>query len=475
MTAGAAACILGRPVTPALAMLLFYVALQLGVGVVVSRKVRDEDDYLVAGRSLGPLMTTASVFATWFGAETCIGAAGQVYDKGLHAVSADPFGYGLCLLVMGVVLAGPLWRRKVVTLADLFRQRYSPAVERTVAVLVIPSSILWAAAQIRAFGTVLAATGGITPELGMMIAVAIVLVYTTFGGMLADAYTDLLQGTVLVVSLVVLGVVALPDLPLVAGAWDAPAPTADPPAHLASGSAPAVLVTLNDWAIPVLGSLFAQELLMRISSSRSAPIARRSTLAAGVIYLVVGVVPVGLGLLGRTVVPGIDQADAVLPAVTRHYLGELGFIILSGALVSAILSTVDSALLACGSLVAHNLVPARVREQSPTAALRVARVSVVGLGLVAWALAHGSDGVHELVQEASAFGSTGVLVIGVMALTSRVGGPAAALTALFGGLASWVVLAHVIGSPVAYLGSLACAAGGYGVVAVLERRRAREA
>lgn len=459
--------------TPALAMLLFYVALQLGVGVVVSRKVRNEDDYLVAGRSLGPLMTTASVFATWFGAETCIGAAGQVYDKGLGAVSADPFGYGLCLLVMGVVLAGPLWRRKVVTLADLFRQRYSPAVERTVALLVIPSSILWAAAQIRAFGTVLAATGGLTPELGMMIAIAIVLVYTTFGGMLADAYTDLLQGTVLVVSLVVLAVVALPDLPALAQAWNAPAPapTAVPPAHLAAGSAPAALVTLNDWAIPVLGSLFAQELLMRISSSRSARIARRSTLAAGLIYLVVGVIPVGLGLLGRTVVPGIDQADAVLPAVTRHYLGELGFIILSGALVSAILSTVDSALLACGSLVAHNLVPARVREQSPTAALRVARASVVGLGLVAWGLAHGSDGVHELVQEASAFGSTGVLVIGVMALTSRVGGPAAALTALLGGLASWVVLAHVLGSPVAYLGSLLCAAGGYGVVAVLERRR----
>lgn len=452
-----------------LAMLLFYVALQLGVGVVVSRRVRTEDDYLVAGRSLGPLMATASVFATWFGAETCVGAAGQVYDKGLGAVSADPFGYGLCLLLMGAVLAGPLWRRGVVTLADLFRQRYSPVVERAVAILVIPSSILWAAAQIRAFGTVVAATGGVTPELGMLVAMVIVLVYTAFGGMLADAYTDLLQGAVLVVSLVVLAVVALPDAPLLVEAFAQPAPAPAPQARAAGA-----LVTLNDWAIPVLGSLFAQELLMRISSSRSDRVARRSTVRAGVIYLVVGVVPVGLGLLGRTVVPGIDEADAVLPAVTRHYLGELGFIILSGALVSAILSTVDSALLACGSLVAHNLVPARVRERSPTAALRVARASVVGLGLVAWGLAHGSDGVHELVQEASAFGSTGVLVIGVMAMTSRVGGPAAALAALVSGLGSWIVLAHGLGSPTAYLGSLACAAGAYAVVAVLERWRSRE-
>jgi Na+/proline symporter len=125
------------------------------------------------------------------------------------------------------------------------------------------------------------------------------------------------------------------------------------------------MVTLNDWAIPVLGSLFSQELLMRISSSHSARMARRSTLTAGVIYIVIGAIPVVLGLLGRMLVPGIDEADAVLPAITRYYLGELGFVILSGALISAILSTVDSALLACGSLMTHNLLPDSLRERSP--------------------------------------------------------------------------------------------------------------
>jgi solute:Na+ symporter, SSS family len=452
-----------------LAMLLLYVALQLGVGVYVSRRVRNEDDYLLAGRSLGPLLATSSVFATWFGAETCVGAAGQVYEHGPSAVSADPFGYGLALLLMGAVMAGPLWRRSVVTFADMFRDRYSPAVEKTVALLLIPGSLLWAAAQIRAFGTVLGATGGFSPELGMMIAIAIVLVYTASGGMLADAWTDVLQGAVLVGGLVVLLVVALPDLPLLAHAWSAPAP-ADAQGH-------GVLVTLNEWAIPILGSLFTQELLMRISSSRSASLARRCTIGAGCIYLVVGAIPVVLGLLARTVIPGIDEADTVLTVVSRHYLGEIGFVILSGALVSAILSTVDSALLACGSLVAHNLVPAAVREQSPTAPLRVARVSVVGLGLCAYGLAHLSDSVHALVQESSAFGSTGLLVIGIMALTSRSsrtgGGPAAALVALGLGVVSWVTLAHGLGSPVAYLGSLVCAAAGYGVATLLERRAAR--
>lgn len=451
-----------------LAMLLFYVALQLAVGVYVSRKIRSEDDYLVAGRSLGPILATASVFATWFGAETCVGAAGQVYEHGPAAVSADPFGYGVCLLLVGAIVAAPLWQRSVITLADLFRQRYSRTVERTVAILLIPGSLLWAAAQIRAFGTVVAATGGFSPEAGMIVAIVVVLAYTSTGGMLADAWTDVLQGAVLVLGLVALLVVALPDVPELVRTWP----------EAAAAERRSVWVTLNDWAIPVLGSLFSQELLMRISSSHSARMARRSTLTAGVIYIVIGAIPVVLGLLGRTLVPGIEEEDAVLPAVTRHYLGELGFVILSGALISAILSTVDSALLACGSLVAHNLLPDSLRERSPKAPLRLARLSVVLLGIAAYGLAHGSDGVHELVQESSAFGSTGLFVIGVMALVARPGGrwggAAAALTALGGGLVSWLVLAHWLHHPLAYLGSLACAAGGYAVATLVERRRASD-
>ena len=70
-----------------------YVALQMLIGVLVSRSVRTEDDYLLAGRQLGPALATFSVFATWFGAETGVGSAGAVYQTGLSATRADPFGY----------------------------------------------------------------------------------------------------------------------------------------------------------------------------------------------------------------------------------------------------------------------------------------------------------------------------------------------------------------------------------------------
>src|SRR4029450_11914823 len=109
---------------------LVYVVLQLLVGLLVSRGIRSESDYLIAGRSIGLGLATFSMFATWFGAETCLGAAGKFYAEGFVGGTTDPFGYALALLIIGLLFAVPLWKRRLTTLADLFRIRYSPGVER---------------------------------------------------------------------------------------------------------------------------------------------------------------------------------------------------------------------------------------------------------------------------------------------------------------------------------------------------------
>jgi hypothetical protein len=93
------------PATPVLAGVLVYILLQLALGFWVSRRVKTEDDYLVAGRRLGFPIVMFTVFATWFGAETCIGSAGEAYRAGLSGTTADPFGYAGCLLLMGLVYA----------------------------------------------------------------------------------------------------------------------------------------------------------------------------------------------------------------------------------------------------------------------------------------------------------------------------------------------------------------------------------
>jgi Na+/proline symporter len=190
--------------TPGLVAMLAYLALQLGIGVWISKRIHTESDYLLAGRSLGYTLATFSIFATWFGSETVMGSAGNAYRDGVSLANAEPFGYGLCLILMGLVFAGPLWRRRLTTLADLFRQRYSVKVERLAAVILIPSSILWAAAQIRGFGYVLStATQSISIEVAIACAAGFTMLYTVFGGLLADAVTDVIQGAMLAVGLMV--------------------------------------------------------------------------------------------------------------------------------------------------------------------------------------------------------------------------------------------------------------------------------
>ena len=162
--------------------ILAYVGLQLLVGMWVSRRVMTEDDYIVGGRRLGYLLATFTIFATWFGAETCIGAAGAIYTDGLTGASADPFGYTLCILFMGLFFAVRIWKLRLTTIADLFRRRYSPGVERFVVILMVPTSLLWGAAQIRAFGQVLSASSDLAVTFTITIAAGVVIVYTMSAG-----------------------------------------------------------------------------------------------------------------------------------------------------------------------------------------------------------------------------------------------------------------------------------------------------
>ncbi|MDZ4701432.1 MAG: sodium:solute symporter family protein [Rhodothermales bacterium] len=443
--------------------ILGYVLMQLGIGAYISRRIKTEEDYLVAGRSLGYGLTTFTLFATWFGAETCIGAAGAIYTDGLSGGSADPFGYALCILLMGLVFAVPIWKRKLTTLADLFRQRYSTTVERTAIALMIPGSMFWAAAQIRAFGQVLSATSGIDVTLTITIAAGIVIVYTMFGGLLADAWTDLVQGIVLIAGLVTLFVI-------VAGNQSAGIGALIQPEQLQLFGGPEVgwLEVLETWAIPVIGSVTAAELLTRAIAARSPQVAQRSAFMAGGVYLLIGLIPVTIGLIGASLMPGLEDPEQLLPLVARQYLPPVLYALFNGALISAILSTVDSVLLVAASLLSHNIIVPLRPGLTERQKVIIARASVAGFGVLAYIMAIHAEGVYALVEEASAFGSAGLFVIIVCSLFIPWGGVYSAMKALLLGISAWVLGAYVLDTSYPYIVSLLAAGGGYAAAAFVE-------
>ncbi len=453
--------------TAALYFVLLYMLIQLGIGVWVSRRIRSESDYLVAGRSLGYTLATFSIFATWFGAETVVGSAGNAYSNGVSLGSAEPFGYGLCLILMGLIFAVPLWRRRLTTLADLFRTRYSVSVERVAAIILVPRSILWAAAQVRAFGQIISsASAGWNVELAIGIAAVFTIAYTMFGGLLVDAITDVIQGVLVVLGLGLVFALVIVKTGGFEGFNHALGQSRGM-SWLPAGETSALAIA-EEWAIPILGSVVATELVGRIIATRTPHVARNSSLLAGGLYLAVGIMPLLIGMAGVSLNLQLSDAEQIIPAVARHVLPTIAYAAFVGAIISAILSTVDSTLLTAAGLFSHNLIVPVAGVQSERAKVATARASVLVFGIIAYTLALGADGVYTLVEQASALGSSGSLVVICFGLFTRIGGPAAALTTLIAGTLGYGVFSLMqITAP--FLASVLLSVVLYLTIAVVER------
>jgi SSS family transporter len=415
-----------------------YVLAMLFKGIWVSRNIKTENDYFLGGRSLGPFLATFSIFATWFGAETCIGTAGSVYESGLSSIHADPLGYTLCLLVMGLFFARVLWRRNITTIPDLFRNRFSASTEKLAAILLIPGSIIWAGAQVRALGQIVHANTSVGVEFAVTGAALVVIAYTMLGGLLADAYNDLVQGIAVIIGifLMLFGVVNG------VGGFEA-AMNAIPLSKLTLGGGASAelsfLGKLELWMVPILGSLMAQELVSRVVASRSEKVAFNSTMRAASIYLAVGFVPVFIGLLGPHYLPNLSEPETLMPLLAKTHLNYVFYIIFMGALVSAILSTVDTTLLSASALFSHNLVYPTFKNMSEKQKVLVARLGTLGAGVIAYFIAFASESITGLVETASSLGGPSVLIITIIALWVKKGNSKNAVFAILMSIVTWVM------------------------------------
>ncbi|MGA1525659.1 MAG: sodium:solute symporter family transporter, partial [Planctomycetota bacterium] len=173
---------------------------------------------------------------------------------------------------------------------------------------------------------------------------------------------------------------------------------------------------------------------------------------------------VSIGLLAAHTTPNLEDADQVLATVAAAHLPTFGYVLFAGALISAILSTVDSALLAASSILSRNVLLAGRTGVPQATRIRTARLAVLGFGVVAWLLAHDAERVFDLIENASGFGSAGILVVTCFGLFTRIGGTRAAILSLVFGAVTWMVGAYVATDfPHPFLASLAAALVGYGI------------
>src|SRR4029079_1694953 len=332
-------------------------------------------DYILAGRKLGGGLVLFSVFATFFGAEAIVATGGSVYEKGLAGALVDPFGYALAIVVVGLFFAGALWSRGITTFADLFRQRYSPGVERLVVLVLLPVSLFWAAAQLRAFGQVMDANSVMGLRTAIVVAAVLVAGYSVVGGLLADAVTDLIQGMVVLAGLVILGTVVA----VKAGGVSEVIAQTDATRLVLLDPTDGLLDTIEKMAVPICGTIVAVEIISRFLGARSANVAVIGTVAAGIVYLAVGMIPVFLGPAAARLLPNVPEAEQTVARLAEVHLPGRLYIAFVGAIISAYLSVVHSALHAPAAQLSHNIVVRVITGLSDTAKLWTARLTVLAL------------------------------------------------------------------------------------------------
>jgi Na+/proline symporter len=448
-----------------LVAILGYVLVQFAIGTWVSRRVSNETDYILAGRGLGVGLVTFSVFATYFGAEAIVASGGSVYEKGLSGALVDPVGYASAIVIVGVFFARALWSRGLTTFADLFRQRYSPGVEKLVVIVLLPGSVIWAAAQVRAFGQVLSANSEMSLAVTITLAAILVGAYSVVGGLLADAVTDVIQGVAVVLGLLILGAVVAVH---VGGMTGGLAQVEAEQLKLADGD---WLQTLEQLAIPICGTIVAVELISRFLGARTADVARIGTVLGGSIYFFVGLIPVFLGLVGPRIAGNVPEAEQIVPRLAELYLPGVLYVAFVGAIISAILSAVHAALHAPASQISHNIVVKIVPGISDRGKLWCVRMTVMALSIVAFVLAITSQRIKDLVETASAFGSAGVFVTSLFALFTKFGGPMSAYASVAAGMLVWAGGKYVLDVPAPYVMGLLAALVAYVGMAAFEPRR----
>jgi sodium/proline symporter len=394
--------------------ILVYFLITVVVGLFAMRRNVTLDSYLLADRKLGPWVAAFSERASGESAWLLIGLPGLAFVTGYSAAWVGVgcvSGIAFSWFVVARRLREETERHGALTLADYFESRFgdgSHVLRLTATAIILFFFTFYVAAQFLAAGKVLNVYLGVTPVQGMLIGAVLVLFYTAAGGLYAVAWTDLVQGIIMLVTLAVLPLAMLGEL--------------GGPAALAgrfAGFAP----SLADWApgattwrslSPVLGSLAIglgymgqPHLVLRFMAITAGTEVRKGRLIAigwaviafgGAILIgLVGLAHLGPDALG----PGrpIPDQEQLMPILARSFLPAwLAVIMICGA-IAAMMSTADSQLLASASAVSEDIYRRLIDPRaSQRTLLGISRGATLLVGLVAFLLAWRADAlVYNLV------------------------------------------------------------------------------
>jgi solute:Na+ symporter, SSS family len=429
---------------------LLYLAVTIAIGLYAASFVSNSKDYLVAGRGLPLYMNMATVFATWFGAETVLSVSATFVKDGLGGLPADPFGATFCLIFVALFFARAFYRMDLLTIGDFYKKRYGKGVEVLTSLAVTISYLGWTSAQLTALGIVFnsLSQGAISLNEGIMLGAVIVLIYTTFGGMWSVALTDLFQSVVIVIGLFYVAFL----LSGMAGGFTnvvSHAAAANKFDFWPTGGSKEWWLFVAGWATIAFGSIPQQDVFQRVTSAKDEGTAVRGTMLGGLAYFCFAFVPMFLAysalLINPEMVNGLlkqegREVQLILPNLILQSTPLFAQVMFFGALLSAILSTASGALLAPTALFTENVVKPLFGNMGDKRFLVLLRVTLVifTAGVLLFAL-HNTSTMYEMIQSAYKVTLAGAFIPLVCGIYWRRATTQGALLSVVVGLGVWGV------------------------------------
>lgn len=452
---------------------ILYLVVSIGIGLYAATRVKNTTDYVAAGRHLPLYITTATVFATWFGSETVLGVSATFIDDGMRGLWSDPFGASLCLILVGLFFARPLYRMNLLTLGDYYRQRFGRTVEILCSMAIVLSYLGWVSAQITALGLVfnVLSQGAISTEVGMFVGAAVVLLYTMFGGMWSVALTDFLQMSIIVVGLVYVAWL-IGDMAGGVGKVVAHAEAAGKFNFLPAADPTDIIAFIAGVLTMGFGSIPQQDVFQRVNSARDEKTAVRGSLLGGSGYFLFAFVPILIAYSATLIDPElvakyqVSDSQQVLPQLILSHTPLLAQVMFFGALLSAIMSTASGTLLAPSVTFSENILRGTFRgNMDDRQFLWLNRVVVVAFTVfVTWYAVRSDESIHAMVENAYKITLATAFVPLAFGLYWKRATTQGALASIFVGLVIWIsleILAPEAAVPPHFAGMLA------GIVAMI--------
>lgn len=228
---------------------------------------------------------------------------------------------------------------------------------------------------------------------------------------------------------------------------------------------------IRAWMVIGLGNIAGQDLLQRSLSAKNESVAQNSAYISTVIYLTFGLLPVFAGMAGSLLMPNLANPELIIPKLAMEYLPTVFVVLFISALLAAVMSSADSSILACSSVLANNLVPFFNPSASDKNILEWSRFSVPLFALLSMSVALYIGEVYKLLLD-----SFGILLVGLFvpfttAIWWKKANSFGALSSMLLGTSAWIIFLYIAPHLPSDIIGVAVGAAAMFVVTLLSQRK----